>query len=360
MSDQPTEIGAEFPLRPGGDGDPQRVLRSLVGARPSVPVGSGREALRLLLRDAAARGRTTVAFAAYLCPAVLEALDPSQEVRFLATGPRLAPTPAALRSLSMSRGADETVLVAAPYFGAAYRQEIVDALEGVWAAGVEIIEDRSHSLFSDAAQLVTARGFASLRKWSGLADGGVAFGTAVDNLSTDLPSGGEAFDLRREGMEAKGRWLDDGEGDKESFIDLITRGEAALSKVAGVRPMTTASLSELAGWDIGAIRSARQANAHQLLKGLRRIPGIEPMLQFGADETPLGMPVLCDARDDVRRGLTAQGIYCPIHWELPAQVTAAEFPYEHSVQARILTLVCDQRYGSDDMEHILDALRRVV
>jgi hypothetical protein len=351
------EIGSEFPLRPGGGGSWS--LKAFVEGGPILLLGSGREALRLLLHDAAARGRHRVAFPAFLCPALLEALHPTQTPMFLPTTPQLAPTPEALALLARDRDADVTVLVVAPYFGAAHRPAIEEAIEVAWEAGVEVVEDRSHSLFSRGAHVTAARGCASLRKWSGLADGGIAFGTTVDDLKPTMEAGGPSFDLRREGMQAKARWLDDAQGDKQTFLDLIGRGEAALSAVEGVRPMTDESRAALLDWDIRAIREARQANAHRLLHGLRSIFGVDPLIQFGEDETPLGVPILCRDRDRLRRGLIAERIYCPIHWVLPPAVTPQAFEHEHAVQDQILTLVCDQRYGPEDMDRTLHALRRI-
>ena len=353
------EIGSEFALRPCGDGNVGRVLRKLVGNRASRLVGSGREALRLLLHDAAARGRTRVGFPAYLCPALLEALHPDQTAVFLPTTPQLAPTPPPVGEFLRGGSPDEAVLVVAPYFGAGWAAEVRDTVDGAWAAGAEILEDRSHSLLSERAHLDARRGCASLRKWAALPDGGIAFGTAVDALEPDAEPGGPSVDARRDGMEAKARFLDSGEGDKDTFLARIAEGEAALEKIAGVRPITPESKELLAAWDVHELRSRRRANAHRLTQGLRRIDGVEPLLRFDPDDVPLGVPVLCDDRDRIRRALIAQRIYCPVHWVLPPAVAADRFPHEHSVQARILTLVCDQRYDEADMDRTLDALRRL-
>ena len=359
MSDSVSEVGSEFALRPSEGGDLTRAVRKLVGPRTNLLVGSGREALRLLLYDAAARGRTVVAFPAFICPALLTALHPSQTARFLPTTSELAPTAESIRGLLRTVYPDDLAIVAAPYFGAAYPAETRDALKSAWAAGIEVIEDRSHSMFSHEAQLDTPRGFASLRKWGALPDGGVAYGTAVDELATSEPAGGASYELRRDGMRAKARFLDEGEGDKEAYLDQLARGEQALDEVSGVRPITDESLAILSSWNLGTLRSARQSNARRLMQGLRKIDGVEPLVRFGPDDTPLGVPVLCDDRDRIRKGLIAQQIYCPIHWVLPEAVGADIFVHEHDIQNRILTLVCDQRYDKVDMKRTLEVLGRL-
>jgi hypothetical protein len=353
------EIGSEFPLREKPEGNVGRIVRGLIGNRPSQLVGSGREGLRLLLHDAAARGRTRVAFPAYLCPAMLEALHPDQTATFLPTTAELAPTSAGISAFVRSGYPDDAVLVAPPYFGARWSTEISDSVQGAWAAGIEILEDRSHSLFSEPAYLDTRRGFASLRKWAAMPDGGIAFGTALDGLAPTEEPGGPSTDARRDGMEAKARWLDSGEGDKAAFLESIERGETALSAVSGVRPISPDSKAALGGWSTGEMRDRRKSNARRLHRGLRDLHGIEPLLRFGPDETPLGVPVLCAERDRVREALTAQEIYCPVHWELPEAVSAEQFGHEHAVQGRILTLVCDQRYGDEEMNRTVEALRRL-
>ncbi|HET9051006.1 MAG TPA: hypothetical protein VFO60_04840, partial [Candidatus Dormibacteraeota bacterium] len=62
-------------------------------------------------------------------------------------------------------------------------------------------------------------------------------------------------------------------------------------------------------------------------------------------------------RDELRRGLAREGIFAPIHWELPGAVTVREHPREHAIAASIVSLPCDQRYDAADMERVAASVR---
>ena len=90
---------------------------------------------------------------------------------------------------------------------------------------------------------------------------------------------------------------------------------------------------------------------------------------------PLGFPSLADnstspvgyvlkldseaRRKGLRDALIAGAIYPPIHWVLPSAVPR-RFAVSYALSARTLTLPCDQRYGTPEMERIAELVIGVI
>ena len=70
-------------------------------------------------------------------------------------------------------------------------------------------------------------------------------------------------------------------------------------------------------------------------------------------DCPLFVPVLLENRDKVRKHLTENKIYCPVHWPKPEGADSNIYDME-------LSLICDQRYGVNDMERIVSVLSEVI
>ena len=106
------------------------------------------------------------------------------------------------------------------------------------------------------------------------------------------------------------------------------------------------------------LKNARRNNAMMLQKMLEDIPQIKPMFSIEKDDCPLFVPVLLrnkEERDALRSHLTANAIYCPIHWSKPTSIEASM--KVNCIYDCELSLVCDQRYEFEDMQHIINSIR---
>lgn len=67
------------------------------------------------------------------------------------------------------------------------------------------------------------------------------------------------------------------------------------------------------------------------------------------------MVVLVENRDELLKYLIENDVYCNVHWRLEASSNNPELTYlsQHSI-----TIPCDQRYGLEEMEYILDTIKR--
>lgn len=339
-----TRIGGEFELTAedfGDDADPAG------WPAPATPHGlwtdTGRSALALAVRALLAAGaRPRAHLPAFGCVSMVEPFRRAGvEVVFysgLPSDDAFAPAPVAAGE----------IFVHVAYFGLVHRAGEAAAARAR-AAGALVIEDRVQASFdrrpSQADFVVT-----SLRKVTAAPDGawlGAAAPFAAALAAPDEASVSRrlAAKLLRAAGAAPGR-----------FLPVLERLEAELPADAPRAP-AAASRMILSGLDWAAIARRRRDNwlafeaaiAPLLARGdVSRATG-----PLGAQDTPLGYPlrVAAGRRDALRRSLAAQGVFCPVHWDLShvPDATGEDFVRERALSAAILTMPLDQRATPADM-----------
>ena len=196
---------------------------------------------------------------------------------------------------------------------------------------------------------------ASLRKWEPILCGGWCasrVGVLTHKPQTPPP---ETFTAEKaEAMAMKTRYLErPDEADKPAFLTRFGQSNAWLAGNYEGLAIDGNSADFLRSADIPAQRAARRRNAHRLYERLAdRVTFLFPEEDM---DCPLFVPVVIpNRRDEVRGALTAQGIYCPIHWPRPKADCDSDL-YDTE-----LSLVCDQRCGCGDMDRLADALRALL
>ncbi len=132
----------------------------------------------------------------------------------------------------------------------------------------------------------------------------------------------------------------------ERFLSL--RQKPARMSFLSQRILPTVDLQHLA--------AARRKNYAYLLAHVnhKKIRPLFPVLPEGV--CPLGFPILCQERDQLKEHLIARRIYPPIHWTLPEQIDPQEFPPSSQLSKSILTIPCDQRYTEKEMDKIITTI----
>ena len=243
------------------------------------------------------------------------------------------------------------------YFG--FRQLMGADINKINKDFTVVIEDRTHSWLSGDSGFHADYSYVSYRKWTGF--DAIALANKETGAFSDFPEtiNAEYSNLRKQASSMKRTFMDSGIGEKQEFLDLFEKAEELLeTDYVGYKPSadTMAAFLQL---DTTYIARNRQRNARILIDGLQDIPEIELMFQaVQDDEVPLFVPVLLrENRAELRKYLIDNAIYCPIHWpksEFHRGISQrAEMLYSHE-----LSLVCDQRYGSDDMNRIVECIRK--
>lgn len=304
---------------------------------------SGRSALKAIIQDLGAC--KTVAMPSWCCDSMIQPfLDAGIEVKFYP----VYFDNALVEDISFNCD----ILFLIDYFG--YTSPTVDTAD----YGGVIIRDVTHSIFSHSytdAQYY----FGSLRKWCGVWTGGYGWsssGGAFDYTQQADDYGyvalrEQAMNQKRIYIGAMQECLEDAHLDKD-YLRIFEEAEACLDN-AQILPACNRDV-ELAGkLDSEFMRNKRRLNAEILRQEVADWLIFRDMKDT---DCPMFVPVLVPdgKRDELRRYLIDNSIYCPVHWPIsPIHKldNRERFIYENE-----LSLVCDQRYTEDDMRRIVEKI----
>jgi hypothetical protein len=228
------------------------------------------------------------------------------------------------------------------YFGV--RSETLPELARRFADAVWI-QDRAQALWPDPEPWGDHVLY-SPRKVVGAPDGGV-----LVSRDGPLPAPEWSPDEDDGRLEPSRMRADDPLGLRNAvWFAAYRAAEAAMTSAP--RPMSQVSRRVIDGIDTQAVVGRRRANAETLLAQL----GGSAL--FDADRllagTPLGVPVLTEDAGAAVERMARRRVFCARHWaELPSP--ASDFPAEHALSRRLLTLPCDHRYDRDDMMRVAEA-----
>ena len=357
------EVGSEFELRdisltPSAGPDLSSAQTWRLPPGECRLVQNGRAALLTALRDACCAARLMDAWLpSYLCASMVQPFRQSGlQVHYYPVDNHLVPVDG---PWTLAVG-DRSVVLYVDYFGFPVSTTAQTLAKQQHDRGAVTILDITHSIFNTAPNEIPTSSYAvaSLRKWVGLPDGGLIwkrgsrFSIPLDVDSTD---GGFGRARLVAGL-MKGLYCDGILSQKDGYRALFGMAEDIADDCTAAVPMSRVSRTMWGQLDAASIVCARRANYAVLASGMSRLRCLhllEEALPQGV--CPLGCPVVSSYRDDLRIFLTSHSVYCPIHWQLPDEVKTG-FPASQSLSTTILTLPCDQRYTTDDMDRVVTLL----
>lgn len=260
-------------------------------------------------------------------------------------------------SVEVPRARENEIFYYMTYFG--FHQLMGADMNKINKDFTVIINDMTHSWLSGDSGFHADYSYVSYRKWTGF--DAIALANKETGAFSDFPEAinAEYSNLRKQASSIKRTFMDSGIGEKQEFLDLFEKAEELLEMdYVGYKPSadTMAAFLQL---DTTYIVRNRQRNARILIHGLQDIPEIELMFQtVHDDEVPLFVPVLLrENRAELRKYLIDNAIYCPIHWP-KSKFHSGISQRAEMLYSQELSLVCDQRYGSDDMNRIVECIRK--
>lgn len=232
-----------------------------------------------------------------------------------------------------------------------------DVIERFKAKGAIVIYDKTHSLFmsNDSTDALADYTFASIRKWMGVVCGAVvkkSFG-AFDAALIEYPF----LQCKIEAMQEKKRYIEgDSNIDKQSFLGKYGEFGHHLAEDYQGYKMDEQSVRIWQQSDKLSIREVRRANATVLHKALN----IQFIGKLTDNSCPAFVPVFfktTEERNEVRKRLIEEQIYCPIHWPKNHMITPDM--EVNKIFDTELSLICDQRYSVVDMERIVKVINNI-
>jgi dTDP-4-amino-4,6-dideoxygalactose transaminase len=356
------EIGSNFWLAPAeletqAPGDFSR--RYVQQAEHTVYTSSGRGAISLVLEQIA-QDRRVALLPLYTCESVIMPfLKKNYEIQFYDLGTDLSTTEHAF--MSALENADPGVVLVHAYFGSDTLRCLRPLYSRLRKRGIVVVEDITHSLFSDYSKTGADYYVASLRKWFALPDGGVAISPEKPIHAGMLAVHEELVRVNLKAIAMKNEYVGSLEGQlKVEYRKLFYATEEMLNNDCGVYAMSEVSHSILSRTDYSRLAVARRDNFKYLLAHLKKSSMLTPVFRNLPDGVvPLYFPVyLPGNRDKLRAFLAENEIYAPVHWPVPAECSGQLTESARYVYDRILSIPCDQRYGQTDMERIVAELDR--
>ena len=231
------------------------------------------------------------------------------------------------------------ILLWCNYFG--FKNEMPE-FDGV------VIEDVTHSFLSESpCHLQSDYLVASLRKWEPVNCGGYCSVEIDGKIPPD-----EFITLKSAAMELKTEYLEEPQAEKkERFLQMFGRSNHWLAENYSGLLVDPFSREYLERVDVEKKRKIRRDNAWVLYEELRG--KVQFMFSMEDMDCPLFVPILLPNRDKVRAHLTKNEIYCPVHWPKPEGCESNIYDLE-------LSLICDQRYGIEDMKRIVSVIKEVI
>lgn len=303
---------------------------------------SGRSALQSIIREL--KGLHTVAMPSLCCESMITPfLDAGMTVRFYPVYPN--------HGLTQELDTSCDVLFLMDFFG---------YTSGTTAVHPCVIRDVTHSIFSHRYTDADYT-FGSLRKWCGFWTGGFAWSKDGSCLETGDGSGGDFPELRKRAMELKERYIFGSQKEAQDTAAL-DKGYLAVFEEAenlldhcGIAPAEERDVYLAKRLNVDGIRDQRRRNARILMEAFP-----EQLLfpEIGESDCPMFVPLLVPdgKRNQLRDYLKEKKIFCPIHW--PVSTCHKLDARERTIYDNEISLVCDQRYSEEDMEHIVNVIER--
>lgn len=217
-----------------------------------------------------------------------------------------------------------------------------------------VIRDLTHSVFCkkyDDADYY----FGSVRKWCGIWTGGFAWGETLNYCNIEIQNPNQKYvEIRKTSMEEKKKYID-GKTHNKAFLESFSQAEEILDEISDIEFASDRDIRIAGSIDVNLIKDTRRKNAEVLLKELGEIAIFNSL---GEDDCPLFVPIFIKNRDIVRRELIDSSIYCPVHWpisDLHRLNDKTKLIYQNEI-----SIVCDQRYTVEDMERIVEIIKKGV
>lgn len=330
------EIGSEFWI--------ENAPKILLTERDGVYCLSGRTAIDLILQDILRKKEVkSVAMPAWCCDSMIALfLAHGIDVRFYDYG-----------HTDIIDCTD--IFYLANYFG--YENTLnMDVVRKIKESGSIILYDRTHSFLMDdeAYHELSDYSFASIRKWMGVIGGAVVEGIDKPELK-DCPY----ISVKDKAMRDKFRYLmGDNSVKKDDFLAAFGEFGHQLAEDYCNYAMDDLSYTLYKQENLQRMKQLRRENAAYIHENLK---GVQFMYEFTDKSVPLFVPVLFESkeqRDTVRKKLIEQQIYCPVHWPQPKQIPA---DYKVTgIVSRELSLICDQRYGINEIKREIETIMQLI
>lgn len=243
-----------------------------------------------------------------------------------------------------------TAVLVIDYFGCVDTSKVISSIKNTCPSAVIILDD-VQSPFTIGEPSEADYLFTSFRKAYPVSDG--AYVVTSDN-SLSQPTVRSKFAQYKLAGELLKKFRDEDYYEDNVYLSLLSTGEELIDNDLDT-DMCDHAKKVMSILDVGRIKTLRRRNVEVILDGLRSL-SIKTLLDIPDGRTPLFVPITLHNRDEVRRDMFGQNIFCPVHW--PIEKDGDRLVKGTELSRTELSLIIDQRYSMTDMHRILDILEK--
>jgi hypothetical protein len=348
LEKEPPQVSLGAPSRPG-------FLTDKLGGGDRRFCMSGRCAIYYCLLDLAEKdAKRTAYLPAYTCETVVAPYKKAgYKLKFYDVDP-CGLVPRFDRKLI----ADISVLGLCGYYGFSYYDR--DFVNECVQAGVAVIQDITHSAFSlDGIEERAYYTAGSLRKWLGIASGGIA---VKRNGSFDpglLPPDEEHLRGRYACFEERKRAVNHEAGaSDEKAGEIFWDTELRLRKMFDAYASDSLSEEIIRTFPFEDMIQKRRENYAAILARNPFGPAVQPVFPvLNEGVCPSHMSLYSPDRDRAQEFLAGQGIGSTFYWPFHGEAELNDFPGTRYICDHIYSVPVDQRYSTEDMDLVCEAIR---
>ena len=251
---------------------------------------------------------------------------------------------------------DVKVLFLAHYFGCTQKSNTIKEIKRLAKENSFIVvEDVTQNLFSEhnyAGDYVVS----SVRKWVPVPGCGTL--SVINNkLKIEAPNFPKSIDnTRASGMILKDLFINNKLNCNKEYRTIFAEAEERLNTRNEIFMMSDLSAFLLKCFDVREIIKARKNNYIYLENKICYL-GLSPIVELSDKECPFAFVIRINNRDDFRRYLIENNIYCAVHWPydgiLPEQRPTSVFNSK-----TLLSLPIDQRYNTEHMDYLINTISK--
>lgn len=208
-----------------------------------------------------------------------------------------------------------------------------------------VILDESQNFF--VGQRLGLDTLYTCRKWFGVSDGAYLYTAHSDRLNAHMP---QAKSAQRMGY-LLGRF-------ESNASDFFVESKVNNKRFGSERLQTMSALTDniLCGIDYGHVKIARNENYDVVSDALS---GINQLRSLRRPAVPFMYPLLVDGAKRIRGSAAKQLVYIPTLWPNVLEDSSAG-KVARRYSADILPLPIDQRYDQQDMQRMIEVVRKCI
>lgn len=238
-----------------------------------------------------------------------------------------------------------SIFFAMSYFG--YEDSNMDDyIKKFKTNNVVVLEDITHRIFCQKNHCEEADYLiASLRKWFSIYTGAIAvnkngnFKKNIDNYTVNK----ELVKYKKQAMQLKREYIYGINNEcKDIFLNLFNKSNKLIADYKN-KKIDRESLEILKSINLENVKEKRIYNTKIIEENFVNSANISLLYNYKNGDCPLFVPIISKNRDNIRKKLIENNIYCPIHW-------TSFNNSNNEIYANELSLICDQRYAKEDME----------